>query len=353
MRTRSTRDFGLAPIAGLVTMLSGAAAAQTASPGFTLVEYADVPTPAHIFGATDGSLYVGNSDNSTAGVPPHRVAPGGAPVEPLGDTPIYDPDGVALDATGAISGVAGTVLVGAIASPGGSSGNIWAIRPSGTVEPLFSGAGWNVQEMVFDGSGRLLITEGTTGKILVTTGGMPQELFSLTTFSAVIAVDGSDRIYTCDDNGVVRIHSSAGVEIDPSYVEFAARAYIDIGRGAGFGAGLYALDSSDGRIYRVASDGTTTEIARGFDVALSGHIRDIGFGSDGALYIAYPNQDRIWRLTACGADCDGSGVLDFFDFLCFQNHFAAGDPYADCDASGALDFFDFLCFQNLFAGGCS
>jgi hypothetical protein len=54
----------------------------------------------------------------------------------------------------------------------------------------------------------------------------------------------------------------------------------------------------------------------------------------------------------CYADCDGSGSLDFFDFLCFQNAFAAGEPYADCDDSGSLDFFDFLCFQNEFAAGC-
>jgi hypothetical protein len=55
---------------------------------------------------------------------------------------------------------------------------------------------------------------------------------------------------------------------------------------------------------------------------------------------------------SCYADCDASGELDFFDFLCFQNLFAAGDPQADCDASGGLDFFDFLCFQNAFTAGC-
>lgn len=54
----------------------------------------------------------------------------------------------------------------------------------------------------------------------------------------------------------------------------------------------------------------------------------------------------------CYADCDESGALDFFDFLCFQNAFAAGETYADCDGSGSLDFFDFLCFQNEFAAGC-
>jgi len=57
-------------------------------------------------------------------------------------------------------------------------------------------------------------------------------------------------------------------------------------------------------------------------------------------------------VDTCYADCDASGELDFFDFLCFQNEFAAGTAYADCDASGELDFFDFLCFQNEFAAGC-
>jgi hypothetical protein len=54
----------------------------------------------------------------------------------------------------------------------------------------------------------------------------------------------------------------------------------------------------------------------------------------------------------CYADCDDSGTLDFFDFLCFQNEFAAQTAYADCDDSGTHDFFDFLCFQNEFAMGC-
>jgi hypothetical protein len=52
------------------------------------------------------------------------------------------------------------------------------------------------------------------------------------------------------------------------------------------------------------------------------------------------------------ADCDGSGELDFFDFLCFQEAFAAGGPYANCDGAGGLDFFDFLCFQGEFVDGC-
>jgi len=56
--------------------------------------------------------------------------------------------------------------------------------------------------------------------------------------------------------------------------------------------------------------------------------------------------------SGCPADCDGDGSLSLFDFLCFQNLFAAGDPRADCDGDGSLSLFDFLCFQNAFAAGC-
>lgn len=60
-------------------------------------------------------------------------------------------------------------------------------------------------------------------------------------------------------------------------------------------------------------------------------------------------------------DCDpwypvgngnGTGGLEFFDFLCFQDLFAAGAPAADCDGDGDLTLFDFLCYQDLFIAGC-
>ncbi len=61
----------------------------------------------------------------------------------------------------------------------------------------------------------------------------------------------------------------------------------------------------------------------------------------------------------CYADCDlstGVGVLDIFDFLCFQDAFVVGQAYAcDCDAStglGVCDVFYFLCFQDAFVEGC-
>jgi hypothetical protein len=54
----------------------------------------------------------------------------------------------------------------------------------------------------------------------------------------------------------------------------------------------------------------------------------------------------------CRVDLDGNGELDFFDFLEFQNLFAAGDLRADFTGDGMLDIFDFLAFQDEFAAGC-
>ena len=72
-------------------------------------------------------------------------------------------------------------------------------------------------------------------------------------------------------------------------------------------------------------------------------------GLDFFDFLCFQNEFNSGSLYA---DCDGSGGLDFFDFLCFQNQFGAGNAYADCDGSGGLDFFDFLCFQDAFSAGC-
>ncbi|MCA9277558.1 MAG: hypothetical protein H6815_02080 [Phycisphaeraceae bacterium] len=55
---------------------------------------------------------------------------------------------------------------------------------------------------------------------------------------------------------------------------------------------------------------------------------------------------------ACYPDCDGSGSLDLFDYICFGNAYAMQDPYADCDGSGQLNIFDYICFGNAYAAGC-
>ncbi|MCA9277760.1 MAG: hypothetical protein H6815_03130 [Phycisphaeraceae bacterium] len=54
----------------------------------------------------------------------------------------------------------------------------------------------------------------------------------------------------------------------------------------------------------------------------------------------------------CYADCDGSGTLNVFDYICFGNAYSTNDPYADCDGNGVLNVFDYICFGNAYAVGC-
>jgi hypothetical protein len=64
--------------------------------------------------------------------------------------------------------------------------------------------------------------------------------------------------------------------------------------------------------------------------------------------LSLPTTAQAQNPIECFADFDKSGTLDIFDFLGFQNAFAAGDRSADCDGDQRLTIFDFLCFQNSF-----
>ena len=152
----------------------------------------------------------------------------------------------------------------------------------------------------------------------------------------------------------------AGIAIDPS-----------TGR-------LYALDTvTDHLLVIDTSTGDAIQIGAGLGVVASA-IGGMDFAPSGRLYIVTAGGklylvdtatglagpilgDLPFSVSAlaaipeatCYADCDGNGALDIFDFLCFQNSFVAGEPYAcDCDPDPACDIFDFLCFQNAFVGGC-
>ena len=91
------------------------------------------------------------------------------------------------------------------------------------------------------------------------------------------------------------------------------------------------------------------------DINDSGQIVGYGIAPDGELHGFLLTE----VMQPCYADCDqstGAGVLDVFDFLCFQNSFVSGQAYAcDCNTStgpGNCDVFDFLCFQDAFVSGC-
>ncbi|MCH7792109.1 MAG: hypothetical protein IID31_07515 [Planctomycetes bacterium] len=89
----------------------------------------------------------------------------------------------------------------------------------------------------------------------------------------------------------------------------------------------------------------------------------VGSGFEVPSHLTARPSGRVWgagfrglilsNRQTCYADCDVNGTLDIFDFLCFQNSFVLGEPYAcDCDPDPVCDIFDFLCFQNAFVAGC-
>jgi Zinc carboxypeptidase/Carboxypeptidase regulatory-like domain len=178
------------------------------------------------------------------------------------------------------------------------------------------------------------------------------------------------------DGGAVRITSprldmTGGGSISYDY-------YLNLTNTSGADRLLVEINSNDGV-------GTWTEIARHTsNGGLSWRSHEVSSSALSNLGVNFTSSMRV-RFTAnddnpqsiveagvdafavgsiacessCYADCDpstGAGVLDIFDFLCFQNAFVAGDPYAcDCDTStgpAVCDIFDFLCFQSAFVGGC-
>ena len=62
-------------------------------------------------------------------------------------------------------------------------------------------------------------------------------------------------------------------------------------------------------------------------------------------------------MPAGPADFDNDGVVDFFDFFLFADHFGSTgqdenwDPRYDLDNSGNVDFEDFFIFADNFEGG--
>ena len=113
-----------------------AAFADPVVPGFVVDQYASVPTPGGLAFDPGGVLYVGNLDPGTVSI--HRVAVGGFPVEEYGPA-VFDPDAVAFDANGSVSGMPGAVLVGGGTGTGAPppSGYVLEIAPNQSASYLF------------------------------------------------------------------------------------------------------------------------------------------------------------------------------------------------------------------------
>jgi hypothetical protein len=58
------------------------------------------------------------------------------------------------------------------------------------------------------------------------------------------------------------------------------------------------------------------------------------------------------EVVDCPADCDGNGLLNILDFVCFQGAWQDQTATGDCDDNGLYNILDFVCYQGLFQDGC-
>jgi hypothetical protein len=146
--------------------------------------------------------------------------------------------------------------------------------------------------------------------------------------------------------------SSVTIGLPESVASFAL--YAEPGPFALIEFELVATDSSgDKAMVRASIEGRSGAAGFAFCATRLSELLSIAVRTiDGVTAFSIGEFGVTPKEAGCYADCDGSGALDFFDFLCFQGLVAAGDPGADCDGDGELTFFDFLCFQNAFAAGC-
>lgn len=132
--------------------------------------------------------------------------------------------------------------------------------------------------------------------------------------------------------------------------------------------GLYFFsDFCSGRIWTLDpanNFANTLEFLSGFSVS------SFGQTEDGELLVADLFAGRVFKIinpdnpdsdgdgvpdscdTACAADINGDGELNFFDISDFLAAFNSQDPIADFDGNGQFNFFDISDFLGAFNAGC-
>lgn len=257
--------------------------------------------------------------------------------------------GVAVDGSGNtyITGY----TYGNVGGPNAGGGDAYVAKynPSGSLQwaaQLGTGGDELGSDVAVDGSGNAYISGWTPGSL----GGQGNDAF-IAKYSTSGSLLWTTQLGTGDDDG------ARGVAVDGS-----GNAYIGgytTGSLGGPSAGLTdaflaKYDPLGGLLWKTQVGTPQHEGARGVAVNGSGnaYIAGYTYGNLGGPNLGDSDAFLVKFTESCYADCDQSGGLDLFDFLCFLNAFNASDPYADCDNSGGLDLFDFLCFTNAFNNGC-
>ena len=140
--------------------------------------YAVLERPVTLSFGSQGELYVGTDGGCgcTPGcgalTPIFRIGADGSSVVDYGG-PIPDPDAVLFDGDGTFSDPGSVLVGGVVVQLPGFPGQITAIRPDESVVPIFGPTFdfANVDDMVFDSTGRMLFTNASIQKVFAATSG--------------------------------------------------------------------------------------------------------------------------------------------------------------------------------------
>lgn len=273
-----------ADASGQVQAAPAARALPTVCAAFNVAVYARVDEPMKLSFGPDGALYAGRQGGDRI----HRIAPGGRSVTEFGP-PMVDPDAVLVDAAGAISGVANSVLVG-------GGGILAAIFQDQTSRVIFNSGFADVDDMKFDETRRLVFSDDAP-QVLVSKGSPPTVLFRTPSRPGSIAIDGDNRIFVALGDGTIRIYNADGTLADSSFASGLAGldTYLAFSpRGGGFGNDLYVLNGRE--LLRFNKHGKATVIGSGFNVGPSSGTGFV-FGPDKSLYVSEYYENRVLKIT--------------------------------------------------------
>jgi len=151
----------------------------------------------------------------------------------------------------------------------------------------------NPDDLVFDRTGRLLITDFSSGQSVLAKNGLENSsvLFTIPSRPVAIAVDVNNNIYTSADDGNIRVHAANGTLLNSAFLTGLPDAPLDFGPGGCWGTDLYSVNNTTHELLRVASNGVASVIGTGF-----GLVVDIAFSPDSLLYLSMYNDSLVLRV---------------------------------------------------------